>query len=179
MEIYSADEDSYLLRKVLEKEILKLIKKNPDLKFLEIGSGSGIQLQTALSSGIKKENIFSCDINPLSVRYCRELGFNSVVSNLFNDLKGGYDLIIFNPPYLPEDEREPKSSRIATTGGKTGSEIINEFLKQSKSHLNENGRIFLVISNLTRDINFLDYKQKIIAKKRLFFEELFVLELRI
>ena len=176
-EIYYPEEDSYLLSKVLEKKIPKLLSKNQDLTFLEIGSGSGIQLKTALKSGIKKQNIFSCDINPVAVKYCKELNFNCVYSDLFENIKSKYDLIIFNPPYLPEDSQEPKDSKISTTGGEKGSEIINKFLKQAKNHLNENGKIFLLISSLTKEINYLDYDKNILAKKKLFYEELSVWEL--
>ena len=176
-EIYSPEEDSYLLSEVLKKQIPKLLAKNKNAKFLEIGCGSGIQLQTAFDSGIKKENISSCDINSEAVRHCKNLGFNCIKSNLFQKIKGKFDLIIFNPPYLPSDSREPKNSRVATTGGKKGSEIINKFLKQSKKHLAKNGRIFIVASSLTKGINFLGFKKKIIAKKKIFFEELRIFEL--
>ena len=178
-EIYSPEEDSYLLSKILQKKIPKLLSKNPNLTFLEIGSGSGIQLKTALKLGIKNQNIMSCDINTTAIEHCKKLGFNCIKSDLFENIKGKYDLIIFNPPYLPEDSQEPKDSRISTTGGKEGSEIINEFLKQSKNHLNENGKIFLLTSSLTKEINFLDYNKNILEKKKLFFEELFVWELNL
>ena len=193
-EIYFPEEDSYLLAGILKKQIPKILAKNKNAKFLEIGSGSGFQLQTAFNSGIKKENIFSCDINPSSVKHCKNLGFNSVVSNLFQTFERKvkrrfvatrmpiacprkFDLIVFNAPYLPEDEREPNDSKIATTGGKKGSEIINKFLKQSKKHLAKNGRIFIVASSLTKGINFLEFKKKIVAKKKIFFEELKVWEI--
>jgi len=206
-QIYSPEEDSYLLSKIIEEKIPSLLKKNPNLKFLEIGCGSGIQLENALKSGIKKENIFSCDINYLAVKHCRKIGFNSLVSNLFEKFKGGvsvsdfvwtksyesvtkqgrelrgtlmpfkFNIIVFNPPYLPEDEREPKNSKLETTGGFKGGEIINKFLKQAKKHLNKNGKIFLVTSSLTKGIDFSGYKKRIISRKKLFFEELFVLKL--
>lgn len=172
LEIYLPLEDSYLLSETLKKQI-----KNLDIKFLEIGIGSGIQLQTAKHLGIK--NIFGADINPGAVKHCKSLGFDCIQSDLFENIKGKFDIIAFNPPYLPLDKREPKSSQLVTTGGKKGSEIINKFLKQAKKHLAKDGRIFLLTSSLTKAINWLDYKKKILAKKKLFFEELFVWELHI
>ena len=175
--IYSPEEDSYLLSRILKKKIPKLVKKNPDLKFLEIGSGSGIQLQTAFDSGIKKENIFSCDVNPQAVKECKKLGFNCIKSDLFEKINGKFDLIVFNPPYLPLDEREPEDSRIATTGGEKGSEIINKFLKQAKNYLKKDGKIFLVSSSLTKGLDFSGYKKKKIGEEKLFFEKLSVFEI--
>ncbi|MFH1365684.1 MAG: HemK2/MTQ2 family protein methyltransferase [archaeon] len=175
--IYSPEEDSFLLSSVLKKEIPKNLLKNKNLRILEIGSGSGIQIKTLLGFGIKKQNIFACDINPKAVKHCKELGFNCIQSNLFEKINGKYNLIIFNSPYLPEDNLEDKDSRLATTGGKKGSEIINKFLLQSKKHLAKEGKIFLVTSSLTKGIKWNGWKKKILAKQKLFFEEIYVWEL--
>ncbi|MBI4116793.1 methyltransferase [Candidatus Pacearchaeota archaeon] len=177
--IYSPSEDSFLLSEVLEKNLPKMLSKNPNLFLLEVGSGSGINLETALKSDVKKENIFSCDINVSAVKQCKISGFNCIKSDLFEKIRGKYDVIIFNPPYLPRDSREPKSSRLSTTGGKNGSEIINRFLKDAKKFLKKNGKIFFVSSIMTKGINFEGYKKKKIAEKKLFFEKLFVWELKI
>ncbi|MCK5149296.1 methyltransferase domain-containing protein [Candidatus Pacearchaeota archaeon] len=230
LEIYNPEQDSFLLSKVLLKQIPKLLKKNKNLTFLEIGCGSGIQLQTALELGIKKQNIFSCDINPKAVKHCKKLRFHCVKSDLFEKIGdrgyqseamkrylpstlrgrsevielreksrnrqrqlGGrvgrkikgfprkYNLIIFNPPYLPEDKREPKNSCLATTGGKKGNEIILRFLKQAKKYLEEDGKIFLITSSLSEKIDFekLGYKEKEIGCEKLFFERLCVWEIKL
>ena len=176
-EIYQPEEDSYLLSNVLEKEIPKILKetKNQNLNFLEIGCGSGINLETASILGIKKQNIFACDINKKAVDHCKNLGFNCIKSNIFQNIKGRYDIIIFNPPYLPEDENkeEPKSSQIATTGGKKGSEIINKFLSQLHAHSKKNTKIYIITSSLTKDIDFKDFKKTLIGEKMLFYEKIF------
>lgn len=173
--VYMPAEDSYLLSDILKKKIPALLKSNPMLKVLEIGAGSGIQLQTLKQ--LKVKNIFSCDINPDTVRHCKRRGFDCVESDLFENIKGKFDLIIFNPPYLPCDKNEPRDSQLATTGGKSGSEIINRFLKQAKNYLTPDGRIFLVTSSLTKGINWTGWKKELIKEEGLFFEELFVYEL--
>jgi len=177
--VYQPAEDSYLLTDILKRELPELISKNPDLRFLEIGAGSGIHLSTAEKAGIKKENIFSSDIDQDSVNHCNLLGYNCVNSDLFENINGKYDLIIFNPPYLPEDSKEPIDSKTATTGGKKGDEIILRFLEQAKNYLNKNGKIFLLASSLTPKINFkrLGYKSKDLDCERLFYEQLCVWEL--
>ena len=176
--IYQPAEDSFLLLKVLEKEIPKLLKKNQHLQFLEIGSGSGIILETVQKLGIKREHIFSTDINQQAVIHCQNLGFNCIYSNLFENVSGKFNIVVFNPPYLPRNSKEPKNSQLATTGGPQGSEIINEFLKQAENYLEKNGRIFLLTSSLTKNINWNNSHKKLLGKKKLFFEELFVWELR-
>ena len=179
--VYIPAEDSYLMSRILKEEIPGLIEKNPDLKFLEIGAGSGIHLQTALNSGIKKENIFSSDIDKKSVSHCNALGFRCIHSDLFENVNGKFNLIIFNPPYLPEDAKEPKGSRKDTTAGKKGNEIIIRFLQQAKNYLNKNGKIFLITSSLSKDVDFqnLGYIAKEIGCEKLFFERLCVWELNV
>jgi release factor glutamine methyltransferase len=180
-EIYQPAEDSYLMSRILKEQIPDLLGENPNLKFLEIGAGSGIHLETAYNLGIKKENIFSSDINKASVEHCNLLGFNCIHSDLFEKIKGKYNMIIFNPPYLPEDSREPRDSKLITTAGKKGNEIILRFLKQAKDHLEKHGKIFLITSSLSKDVDFekLGYKAKEIGCEKLFFERLCIWELRI
>jgi HemK-related putative methylase len=178
--IYQPAEDSFLMSRILKEKLPELLKKNPDLKFLEIGTGSGIHLETAKNLRIKKENIYSSDIDKKSVSHCNLLGFNCIHSNLFDKIpRQKYDLIIFNPPYLPEDAREPKDSKLATTGGKKGSEIILNFLKQAKNFLEKNGKIFLITSSLSEDIDFkkLGYEAKEIGCEKLFYERLCIWEI--
>lgn len=172
--IYEPAEDSFLFVDVLKKQI-----KNKNLKILEIGSGSGILAKTLIELGIPEKNLTITDVNSKAINHLKKSFPNSSVlkSNLFVNINGKFDMIIFNPPYLPKDQREPKSSRLATTGGKTGSVIINRFLVQARKFLKTSGKIFLLTSSLTKDINWKNYRKKLLAKKKLFFEELYVYEL--
>ena len=88
--------------------------------------------------------------------------------------KNKFDLILFNPPYLPEDKFD---KGLDTTGGKNGSEVINKFLIQAKRYLNKNGKILILTSSLTKKINWQIYSKKKLAEKRIFFETLYVWEL--
>jgi len=172
--IYEPAEDSYLMSEAMDSEIPRLLKRNPELNLLEIGVGSGINLITALNSGVKKENITGCDINEEAVEHCKKLGFNCIKSDLFSNIQGKHDVIIFNPPYLPLDKKEPENSRAATTAGKKGNEIIVRFLEQAKNYLNKNGRVFVITSSLSESVNFikLGYKSKAVSSAKLFFEKL-------
>ena len=170
MEIYSPAEDSYLLAEAL-KEFLK-----NKIKILDLGTGSGIQSKNCIENGIKKENITAADINKEALENAKKLKIKVIYSNLFSKIKGKFDLIIFNPPYLPEDKYDIQPD---TTGGKYGSEIINEFLKQASFHLTKSGKIFLLTSSLTKRINWLNYKKKKVAEEKLFFETLWVWKLHI
>ena len=177
--IYEPEEDSYLLSQVLKNEIPRILIQNPNLTFLEIGSGSGVQLVKAEQLGVKVKNIFACDINEKAVHLCENKGFNCILSNLFENISGKYDIIVFNPPYLPKNKQEPESSQVATTGGKFGSEIVNKFLQQAKNYSKPTTKIFLITSSLTKQVNFEGYKKEIVGKKKIFFEELIAWKLQI
>jgi release factor glutamine methyltransferase len=166
MEIYQPREDSFLLQKQVKLET------KPDDKVLDMGTGSGIQALTALE--ISKD-VTASDINP---KCLKNLKLKTIQSDLFQNIQEKFDLIIFNPPYLPKDPNEPEESALATTGGQKGHEIIKSFLQQAKSYLTEKGRILLLYSSLSGDIpqivQELNYNLKLLSKDSFFMEKLFV-----
>ncbi len=172
--IYSPEEDSYLL----EKEVRKISKNK---KVLDMGSGSGIQALSALASGAK--SVLASDISSESLAFLRKNKIPCVKSDLFDNIHEKFDLIVFNPPYLPEDKLEDSESALATTGGKKGDEIILRFLKEAKPHLNTNGIILLLLSSLTpmdrikKLLKSLGFNKEIISSKKLFMETLYVLKI--
>ncbi len=182
--IYQPAEDSYLLQNTLInflKTNLKTKKINKNISILDMGSGSGIQAQTCKKIGF--QNILTIDINPEVVRHLKKQNLKTLKSNLFSNPKlknKKFDIIIFNPPYLPQDKREPKDSQLNTTAGKKGYELIIKFLKQAKSHLTPQANILLLFSSLSKPkiikqkAKQLGYKYKLINKQKLFLEELYV-----
>ena len=175
--IYEPNDDSYLLREF----VLKYAKG----KVLDMGTGSGIQAEAALE---KTKDVLAIDINPECVEFCNKKGIKTIQSDLFENVHEKFDLIIFNPPYLPE-EREDLGIKmseedfnyvndVALVGGKNGWETIDRFLNNAKKYLGENGKILLSFSSLSGDIEIImkkyEYKFKKIGEKRIFFEVLYV-----
>ncbi len=167
--IYEPAEDSFLLAKFVRK-----YAKNKSV--LDMGTGSGILAKIALESGASR--VLAADINIESINYTRSLGIECIKSNLFCEVKEKFDIIVFNPPYLPRDNREDLESQQATTGGKFGDETMIKFLKQASTHLKKHGRILLLLSTLTpreRIINELGKNRlshKTIGKHKMFMESL-------
>ncbi len=169
--MYEAREDSFLLQ--------KSIRNYSGSKALDMGTGSGIIANT-LNKNFKR--VVGVDINPEVIKYCKNKyeGITFKTSNLFSNIKGKFDLISFNAPYLPDDSR---IKDVALDGGRKGNELIIKFLKKSILFLKEDGKIILLFSSLSQpkdifkvaDTLFLKYK--LLNSEKLDFEKLFVYEL--
>ena len=169
--MYSPKEDSYLLLENLKDSVRK------GTKFLEIGAGSGILSEQARKLGAE---VLCVDIDDEVVKELRLKKLNAIKSDLFSNINGKFDLIVFNPPYLPEDKHDSEKD---TSGGTKGYETALKFLRQAKTHLNNNGKILLIMSSLSKldefndKIKELNIKTKTIAEKHLFFEKIFLFEI--
>ena len=157
--VYKDAEDSWLL----QEQVRKL---STGKKVLDMGTGTGIQAITAAKAGAKE--VIAVDIHPVAVQLAKEnaklnkVKIKVIQSNLFENVKGKFDLIIFNVPYLPPEK--PKD--LAWSGGK---KFIEKFLKQAKNYLTKHGKIIFVFSSLTKLKNL-----EIIAEKKLPFEQIYV-----
>ena len=178
--IYQPEQDSYLLEREVKKFLSNL--KNKNIKILDMGSGSGIQALACIKAGIPKNNILCADINKEAITKLKEQNLNAVHTDLFSKIKGKFDLIIFNAPYLPENKYDKQPD---TTAGKKGNEIIIKFLKQAKAHLEKGGAILLLFSSLSKpeqilkQADVLGYKFEQLAEENAgMFEKLFVYELK-
>lgn len=148
MTLYNPREDSFLLQRC----IIDYVKGN----VLEIGTGSGILAVEAAQSE-KVKSVLAVDIQEEVIQHCKntikknktkatkKITFKQ--SNLFQNVKGTFDIIIFNPPYLPADKKYPD---ITVDGGRHGYETTEAFLNQANTYLKINGKILLLFSSLTK-----------------------------
>jgi release factor glutamine methyltransferase len=177
-EIYRPNEDTYLLLRAA------LAEAGHGDKTLEIGCGSGL-ISRELAARV--ESLLATDLNPYAARLTKAEGIEVVRADLFRGVKGRFDLIIFNPPYLPtqREERTLGWINFALDGGESGRETIEGFLKDLKEHLRPGGRALLLISSITgpKEVSEmalaegLDVKE--VANERCFFEQLHVLRLEV
>jgi len=152
--------------------------ENKNISFLDMGCGTGILSEAAIRAGIPREKIVAVDIDEKAVSHVRKKGINAKISDLFSNLASEkFDLIVFNPPYLPASRYD---SARDVTGGRKGDETILRFLEQAKKHLSKKGKILLLLSSLTpkERITKLLAEQglriKKLGDKKLFFETLTV-----
>ncbi len=180
--VYPPDEDSYLM--------IKSINTKDYRNALEIGVGSGI---ISLNLAKKLDQVFACDINPFALRLSKENAtLNSIKnlylfsSNLFSSIKkeSFFDLIVFNPPYLPVETPPKNFLDLSYNGGLDGGEYIRMFLNNFGSFLSHNGQAYLLqsslypLENTTKYLTDHNFEYIIVNSLKLDFETLYVLEIR-
>jgi len=116
------------------------------------------------------------------VRAARERGVEAVRTDLAAPLDASFDLVVFNPPYLPSTDETPDDALSrALGGGRTGREVAERFLDDLPRVLSPDGRVLLVASTASGVEEFEDrdgYTVERVASERYFFEEIVVLRLR-
>jgi release factor glutamine methyltransferase len=141
LQVYQPEADTFLLLETARQEV-----KAGD-RVLEVGTGSGL-----IAAEIAKiTRIIATDINPHAVISARDAGVEVVRTDLFAGIRGPFDLVLFNPPYLPTrpEERMDDWLEYALDGGESGRAVIARFAAEAGRVLAPGGRILLLISSLT------------------------------
>lgn len=179
-EVYEPAEDTFLLADNLDVRRGELA--------LELGTGCGLLAVLAARAGAK---VVATDINPAALECARANALANGVAdqidfrlgNLFSPVAGErFNLVIFNPPYLPVDPEETLDGPLdrAWGGGPDGRRVIDRFLRELPDRLTPNGRALFVqssladISKTVRELESSNFQVTTIRKK-LPFEELFLL----
>ncbi len=171
-QVYEPAEDTFLLAENLA------IK--PGDRALDMGTGSGL---IALLMAKKAEFVLGVDVNPIAVELARENakinGIGNVefiVSDLFENVEGEFDLVTFNAPYLPGEAKEPID--LALVGGEGGREVVDRFIGEVGDYLRAGGRVQLVQSSITgigetlRLFKKFGFQARVAAKVHFFFEDI-------
>jgi len=159
MDVYEPAEDSFLLQKYVEEHAFGRV--------LDIGTGSGIQALTAADCKNVRE-VVAVDINKRAIKELsakRNRKVRAIESDLFSQVNDKFNLIIFNPPYLPQDLgiNDP-----ALYGGEKGWEVSEKFFSEVSDYLISNGKILFLFSSLTDK----DKIEEMISGRLLDFQEL-------
>lgn len=151
-----------LLEKAIEL-INKHWKKQKRLKILDIGTGCG-NLAVCLAKADPHWKITATDI---SLKALKITGKNSIIhqvknlkiaqSDLFENLKGKYDVIITNPPYISEKEhkslpfstkQQPKKALVAKNDGYW---FYEKIIQRAQQYLTKNFLLIMEISDRQKE----------------------------
>jgi release factor glutamine methyltransferase len=170
--VYEPREDSFLLLEEIKKRI------RPGMKALDVGTGSGL---LAKAMALEGAEAFALDIDRGAIRQAKEHAENVCffLSDLLSAVKGRFDLIAFNPPYLPGKEKD-----LETVGGPEGHETVLRFIEQLPSRLKRSGECLLLISSHTNPGKVEKAMKeeglgfKVVSRSSMFFEELMVYSIK-
>lgn len=120
------------------------------INVLDLGTGSGC-IGLTLSLEEQNMSVTISDISEKALKIAainqQELHSNAhiVLSDLFENIEGTFDIIVSNPPYIPDSEvvqdivgKEPS---VALYGGSLGVDFYDKILNQAKAYLNPRGLI--------------------------------------
>jgi len=155
-DVYEPAEDSF----ALAKHVPGFSKG----EVLDVGTGSGI---LAIVAGLAGAEVTGVDVSRTAVENAeynaQKNGVDGrfLLSNLFEELEEEFDLIIFNPPYLPTspEERTSGSLNAAWDGGLSGHEVADKFIAEAPEFLKKEGMILTLASSLS-GINKISEKLK-------------------
>ncbi len=135
----------------LVEEVSRLIKQDNLQAVLDLCTGSG-----AIALVVKRDNpnvaVTASDISEKALMVAKQnaeqnnLHVDFVVSNLFDNINGEFDLIVSNPPYIKTDVigmLDPEvrffEPTIALDGGMDGLDFYRKIVENAKNHLKIGG----------------------------------------
>jgi release factor glutamine methyltransferase len=128
-DVYRPSDDTLLLARAVHAEVQR------GDRFLEVGCGAGLVSLVAAAAGA----VVTCtDANPHAVALARHnarqngLAVDAVETDLLAGLGGPFDVVAFNPPYLPTaaDDYVPGPLNLAFDGGPDGNRVVLRFVGQ-------------------------------------------------
>ncbi len=142
---------------LLVEEILNSdLRDKEQLSILDLCTGSGC-IAAALASNLPYASICASD---LSLKALQIAGYNlrpynnvrTLRSDLFEKIDGSFDIIVTNPPYIPEGDREGLQREVkdyepgeALFAGEDGLDVIRRILSEAGEHLASGGMLLIEI----------------------------------
>jgi release factor glutamine methyltransferase len=180
-DVYEPSDDSFLLAATLRAKTFQ------GARVLDIGTGTGIVGLSAARAGAW---VVGSDRTAAASLLAREnagrnaLGgrFHAVRTDGGTALRGPFDIVSCNPPYLPENPEEDRGDDLqhAFTAGPTGAEFAERVLDDAKRLLRPNGLLLLVTSSRGNEEAVLrraathGFAADAVASRSFFFEKLTV-----
>ncbi len=178
--VYEPREDSLLLAEAV-------VEEKTAGEVLDMGTGTGIQ---ALVASRTAKRVKGVDISQKAVKTAETNAKRNGIKNaffrqsdLFGSVSGLFDVVIFNPPYLPEKQGLHQDSE-QWAGGRTGREVISRFARKAGDHLKKDGKILVAISSLTgleETKNIFEkngFSASVLKEKKIPWEKLYVLGIK-
>jgi release factor glutamine methyltransferase len=136
----------------LSLERLRVMPGTP--RVLDLGCGTGA-IALCIKAEQPRAKVMASDINPEAVKLTLEnasrlnLEIEVIETSLFEGIEGRFDLIVSNPPYLPEldlEDLEPEVQREpanALFSGQDGLDLTRALVRMARERLGPSGWLLL------------------------------------
>lgn len=147
----------------------------------DVGAGTGV---LGLRMAARGARVVAVDVNPHAARLARAnarrngLGLLVVRGSLLAPVRGPFDVVAFNPPYLPVQGESRGELPLAWEGGAGGIGWARLFLAGVQRTLAPGGRALVLLSSLGDGVGFLllaaerGLRAEPVARRKLPWEEL-------
>ena len=140
---------------VLAETVIKSVEQGD--KILDMCTGSGcIAIAVAKTCAEKEVQVTASDISDAAIMLAKEnaalnkVKINFVVGDMFRNVKGKFNIIVCNPPYIksgeiPSIQREVREfePRVALDGGEDGLDFYRRIAAEIKPHMAKDGMLIM------------------------------------
>ena len=156
---FQVDERVLIPRPETEELVNLILVENPstELKVLDIGTGSG-----AISVSLKKNRsmwqVTASDLSADALVLAKEnaklnqVDINFIQSDVFENISGSFDIIVSNPPYISENDKDEVGLNVLTSEPKMalfadedGLAIYRQIIEDADKYLNPQGKLYFEI----------------------------------
>jgi len=123
-----------------------LVKRVPRRRVIDLGTGSGVH---AILASDHCESAVGADINPRALEFARfnaalngKRNIEFVLSDLFNSINGTCDLLLANPPYLPDGGAQAGDN--FWSGGIEGTHLLRRIVHELPLRLERGGTAHVI-----------------------------------
>lgn len=155
----SVDQRVLIPRPETEELVDLILAENPDtpLSALDIGTGSG-----AIAISLKNERpawqLTASDISSDALSLAQDnashyqLDITFIVSDVFSQLSGTFDMIVSNPPYIAYEDKDEvglnvyqSEPHLALFAAEDGYAIYRRIIEEASNYLSEKGKLYFEI----------------------------------
>ena len=143
---------------ILVEEVIKSIDIMENIEILDMCTGSGC-IGISLAKNIENTKVTLVDISKEAIEIAKKNAIQNGVENkvtfiqsdMFENVKGKFDIIVSNPPYIKTDEISILSKEVqneptlALDGGQDGLVFYRQIIKQANNYLKHNGYLCMEI----------------------------------
>lgn len=156
---FQVDERVLIPRPETEELVELILAENPktELKVLDIGTGSGA-IAVSLKESCPLWQVTASDLSVDALELAREnaklnqVDISFIQSDVFENISGSFDIIVSNPPYISENDKnevglnvlasEPKMALFADEDGFA---IYRQIIERAAKHLSPQGKLYFEI----------------------------------